>query len=98
MSPAAAMAGDEAARAIRDAADTLFYEQGIAGVRMAEIRDAAGVSLRRLYALHPSKRDLVAAWLEDRNGRWMQWFTEAVDRRIGGGVNGVPAVFDAIQE
>lgn len=81
-----------------DAADELFYERGIGGVGMAEVRDAAGVSLRRLYGLHPSKRDLVAAWLRDRDERWMRWFTSAVERRVAGGADGAVAVFDALRE
>lgn len=86
------------ARAVLDAADTLFYERGIAGVGMADIRDAAGVSLRRLYALHPSKRDLVSAWLHDRHDRWMAWFTTGVDRRTAGGTDALVATFDALRE
>jgi AcrR family transcriptional regulator len=52
---------DESARArVVEAADRLFYEHGIRTVGMAQIRDASGVSLKRLYRLFPSK-DLVAA-------------------------------------
>jgi AcrR family transcriptional regulator len=42
------------------AADRLFYEHGIRSVGMAQIRDASGVSLKRLYQLFATK-DLVAA-------------------------------------
>jgi AcrR family transcriptional regulator len=52
---------DESARArVVEAADRLFYEHGIRSVGMAQIRDASGVSLKRLYQLFPAK-DLVAA-------------------------------------
>jgi AcrR family transcriptional regulator len=84
--------------AVLDAADRLFYERGIGGVGMDDIRDAAGVSLRRLYSLHPSKRDLVAAWLDDRHGRWMAWFDAAVERHVAAGVEPLLAPFDAINE
>ena len=43
------------------AADELYYRKGYAAVGMDELRTAAGVSLRRLYALFPSKTDIVAA-------------------------------------
>jgi len=88
----------EASIAVLAAADGLFYARGIAGVGMAEVRDASGVSLRRLYGLYPSKRELVAAWLNDRHVRWMQWFTDAVARLSGDGVPPLLATFDAIAE
>ena len=83
---------------VLEAADRLFYERGIGGVGMDDIRDAAGVSLRRLYSLHPSKRDLVAAWLADRHGRWMAWFDSAVERHVASGTAPLLAPFDAIRE
>lgn len=98
MSPAATIGREAGERAILAAADDLFYARGIAGVGMADVRDAAGVSLRRLYASYPSKRDLVAAWLDDRHVRWMQWFTTAVDRLSADGRDPLVATFDAIAE
>jgi AcrR family transcriptional regulator len=98
VSPAATLTNDQAERAVLEAADRLFYERGIAGVGMADVRDASGVSLRRLYALHSSKRDLVAAWLDDRHVRWMGWFGDAVDRHVAAGVDPLLAPFDALDE
>lgn len=85
-------------RAVLDAADTLFYERGIAGVGMDDVRDAAGISLRRLYGMFPGKKDLVAAWLDDRHVRWMNWFTSTVQRRTDEGVDPLLATFDALDE
>ncbi len=98
MSPAATLSRNDAERLILDAADTLFYQRGISGVGMAEVRDLSGVSMRRIYDLYPSKRELVAAWLTDRHERWMQWFTTTVDRYIVKGVEPVLAAFDALRE
>jgi AcrR family transcriptional regulator len=98
MSPAATIAAADAPRAILEAADRLFYERGIAAVGMDDVRDAAGVSLRRLYGIYPSKRDLVAGWLDDRHVRWMQWFTDAIERRSAAGVEPLLATFDALAE
>lgn len=98
MSPAATLSVDEARASILDAADDLFYRRGIAGVGMAEVRDAAGVSLRRLYSLYPSKSDLVAAWLQERHRRWMAWFTGTVDRIRANGTDSLLATFDALSE
>jgi AcrR family transcriptional regulator len=98
MSPTATMSIDESRRAVLRAADESFYAHGIAGVAMSDIRDASGVSMRRLYAMFPSKRDLVAAWLSDRHERWMAWFTTSVERHINAGGDPVLAPFDAIAD
>ena len=88
----------EAEQALLATADKLFYARGIAGVGMDDVRDASGVSLRRLYSHYPSKRDLVTAWLQGRHRRWMDWFAEAVSRRIADGGDPLAAPFDAIEE
>ncbi len=98
MSPVATMTPEASERAILDVADALFYKRGLALVTMAEVRDGAGVSLRRLYTLYPSKRDLVAAWLNDRHVTWMLWFTSAVDKRTRRGADALIATFDALRE
>ncbi len=98
MSPAATIDDDEATRAILQAADALFYARGIAAVTMSDVRDRSGVSMRRLYALHPSKGDLVAAWLTERHRTWMNWFTVTVDRHIAAGTDSLLATFDALRE
>ncbi len=98
MNRSGTITADAAERAVLDAADELFYRRGIAGVSMSEIRDAAQVSMRRLYVLYPSKRDLVAGWLEDRHLRWMAWFTDATDRHTQRGTDSVLATFDALAE
>jgi AcrR family transcriptional regulator len=98
MSPTGTLTDETAERRILDAADRLFYVRGIEGVGMADVRDAAGVSMRRLYSLHPSKGDLVAAWLSDRHTRWMQWFSDAVDARTDEGADALLATFDALDQ
>ena len=57
------MSIDAARRSVLQAADELFYAHGIGGVVMSDIRDVSGVSMRRLYAMYPSKSGLVVAWL-----------------------------------
>jgi AcrR family transcriptional regulator len=85
-----------ARRAVLSAADREFYAHGVAGVGMTEIRDTSAVSLKRLYGLYPSKRELVAAWLEDRHVTWMAWFTGAIERLTVAGADPLLAPFDAI--
>ncbi len=98
MSPAATMTTDESRHAVLRAADELFYARGITGVAMADVRDASGVSMRRLYMMYPSKRDLVAGWLTDRHETWMAWFTTSVEDHITAGADPVMATFDAIAD
>jgi AcrR family transcriptional regulator len=98
MSPAATMTVDESRQAVLRAANDLFYARGITGVLMSDIRDESGVSMRRLYTMYPSKRDLVAGWLTDRHQTWMAWFTASVERHIASGADPVMATFDAIAD
>lgn len=98
MSPAATMSIDESRQSVLRAADELFYARGITAVAMSDVRDASGVSMRRLYTMYPSKRELVAAWLTDRHETWMAWFTTSVERHIESGADPIPAVFDAIAD
>jgi len=98
VSPAAKLDEETARAAVLDAADTVFYSRGVGGTGMVEIRDASGVSLRRLYGLYPSKHDLVAAWLETRHGSWMTWFRTGIEGRLDGGASSIDAIFDTLAE
>jgi AcrR family transcriptional regulator len=62
-----------------DAADALFYARGIRAVGMDDVRSAAGVSLKRMYALFPGKESLVLAVLRKRHAMWTEGLTAAVD-------------------
>ncbi|SDS76843.1 TetR/AcrR family transcriptional regulator [Microlunatus soli] len=52
------------------AADRLFYARGVQAVGMDAVRSEAGVSLKRMYNLFPSKDDLVVAVLAHRSRIW----------------------------
>ena len=60
------------------AADQLFYERGIRAVGMDDIRDASGVSLKRLYRLFPAKEQLAEAALRQREAA----FTASLAARV----------------
>ena len=79
-------------------ADDLFYRRGISDVSMAEIRDASGVSMRRLYNFAPSKSDLVARWLQYRHTTWTAGFVQRIDGHLAAGAGPVDAVFDALAD
>ncbi|MFI6390709.1 TetR/AcrR family transcriptional regulator [Nonomuraea sp. NPDC050547] len=73
------MNNEEAARArVVSTADRLFYAQGVQAVGMDAVRTASGVSLKRIYALYPSKDDLVLAVLRHRTEQWNTGIAKAV--------------------
>lgn len=72
------MTEDDARDRILTAAEGLYYSKGYAAVGMDELRAAAGVSLRRLYALFPSKTDIVSAVLARKHQEWESGLTGAV--------------------
>jgi AcrR family transcriptional regulator len=76
------------------AAERLYYSRGIHSVGMDEVRAAAGVSLKRLYQLYPSKEHLVAAYLDDRDVRWRGRLRTYVERNATEPGERLLAVFD----
>ncbi|GGT22856.1 TetR/AcrR family transcriptional regulator [Streptomyces chromofuscus] len=64
------MDSEVARERVLDAAERLFYGQGVRSVGMDDVRGASGVSLKRLYQLFPAKEQLVEAYLERRDLRW----------------------------
>lgn len=72
------MTEDEARDRILSAAEKLYYRKGYAAVGMDELRAAAGVSLRRLYALFPAKTDIVTAVLDRKHAEWESGLSGAV--------------------
>jgi AcrR family transcriptional regulator len=70
---------DEAVRELVIAtADRLYNLRGIQSVGMDALRDASGVSLKRLYKLFPSKEIIVEEVLRSRHERWIASVSEAV--------------------
>ena len=59
------------------AADALFYARGIQSVGMDEVRTTAGISLKRMYALFPSKDAIIVEVLARRNRTWNDGITQA---------------------
>ncbi|KAB8186183.1 TetR family transcriptional regulator [Microbispora catharanthi] len=88
---------EEARRRILDAAERLFYARGIQAVGMDQIRDAAGVSLKRLYQCYASKDALVEAYLEHRDRRWNDALADHLGR-VGEPCERMLAVFGFLAE
>ncbi|GAB3160966.1 TetR/AcrR family transcriptional regulator [Myceligenerans halotolerans] len=62
------------------AADELFYARGVQAVGMDAVRTAAGVSLKRIYALFASKDELIVAVLRHRTEIWDAGLASAAER------------------
>jgi AcrR family transcriptional regulator len=62
-----------------NAADRLFYGRGIQAVGMDAIRAEAGIPLKRMYAVFPSKDALVAEVLRGRNAAWTRGIHSVAD-------------------
>uniref|UniRef100_A0AAU2JU30 TetR/AcrR family transcriptional regulator n=1 Tax=Streptomyces sp. NBC_00049 TaxID=2903617 RepID=A0AAU2JU30_9ACTN len=88
------MDDEEARTRLLDAAEALFYADGIQAVGMDRIRAESGVPLKRLYRVFPAKESLVTAYLERRDQRWMASLRAAVT----GAQEPVLAVFDWLAE
>ncbi|NXY98831.1 TetR/AcrR family transcriptional regulator [Streptomyces sp. BR123] len=86
------MDDEEARTRLLDAAETLFYAEGIQAVGMDRIRAESGVPLKRLYKVFPAKEALVAGYLERRDRRWMGSLRDAV--AAAAAADPVSAVFD----
>lgn len=72
------MNSEEARERILDAAEELYYAKGYSAVGMDELRASAGVSLKRVYALFPSKDDIIAAVLNRKHDMWETMVRSAV--------------------
>ena len=86
---------------VLDAAESLFYRRGVQAVGIDDIRAGAGVSLKRLYQLFPSKDHLVVAFLERRDARWRGRLADFVESRARVGAaptEQILAVFDWLGE
>ncbi|MFE0513679.1 TetR/AcrR family transcriptional regulator [Streptomyces sp. NPDC058964] len=88
------MEREEAEKRVLDAAEELFYGQGIRAVGMDAIRSASAVPLKRLYQLFPSKDCLVEAYLRRRDARWLGDLAQYVETSSESPAQRILAVFD----
>lgn len=87
---------EDAREQVLQAASSLFYRRGIQAVGMDAVRAEAGVSLKRIYSLFPSKDDLVEAVLELRSAEWDAGIADAA-RAADTPREKLLAVFDFLQ-
>jgi AcrR family transcriptional regulator len=72
--------GSAARERILEAADRLFYRDGLRAVGIDTVIAEAGVAKMTLYAHFKSKDDLIAAYLQRRDERLRAWFAQTVER------------------
>jgi AcrR family transcriptional regulator len=75
-----------------EAAEQLFYTEGIRAVGVERLVAVSGVGRASFYRHFSSKDDLVVTMLRGYNDRWLEWLKGAVAGRGGGPL----AVFDAL--
>jgi AcrR family transcriptional regulator len=80
------------------AADELFYAEGIRACGIERILQESGVGRASFYRHFQSKDDLVVEVLRVRDARWRAWLEEAVTARGLPAADRPAAVFDALGE
>ena len=88
----------EARQRILEAADRLFYLDGIRAVGIDRIIAEAGVAKMSLYKHFPSKDDLILAVLKYREEGVLEFFRSAMERHGKKAKNPLWAFFAALKE
>lgn len=83
---------------IMEAASTLFYQEGVQNVGIDRIIAESGVAKMSLYNHFKSKDALIAAWLQQRDANWREWFQETVEKQATAPAERLLAMFDALAE
>jgi len=77
--------------------ESLIYQGGIHATGMDLIVKTSGVARKSLYKHYPTKDALVAAALQARDERWMQWFITATTQAATPRAR-LLSIFDALRE
>jgi AcrR family transcriptional regulator len=81
-----------------DAADQLFYEQGICSVGVDRILETADVARASLYTTFGSKDELVRSYLERRSAAWRATVAEVLPARWATPGERILGVFELLTE
>lgn len=91
--------GDPSARErLVETAIELFYQEGIRAIGIDTVVARSGVSKSSLYRTFPSKEALIAAFAEEQNRRYWQWWDETVRRFQGAPRAQIDALFAGIAD
>lgn len=80
------------------AASDLFYREGTQNVGIDRIIAESGVAKMSLYNHFKSKDALIAAWLQQRDANWRDWFQATVEKQAAEPAARLLAMFDALEE
>jgi AcrR family transcriptional regulator len=94
--PASVPAEAPARERIFAVAKDMFYRRGIRAVGVETICAEAGATKMSLYRTYPSKDELVAAYLRDRDGKYWGWWDRTVAAHPGNARAQLVAVFESI--
>ena len=83
---------------ILQAASDLFYRQGIRAVGVDAIIASARVAKASFYHHFQSKDDLVVAWLQSENARWLDRVAAETERRTEDPAERLLVFFDVVEE
>jgi AcrR family transcriptional regulator len=81
-----------------DAAEELFYEEGVHTVGIDRVIERAGVAKATLYSVFGSKDELVRAYLEQHNLIWRERLTSRITARYAEPRERLLGVFDVLGE
>ncbi|HEY5196284.1 MAG TPA: TetR/AcrR family transcriptional regulator [Solirubrobacteraceae bacterium] len=81
-----------------DAADQLFYEEGICTVGVDRILSQAGVARASLYTTYGSKERLICAYLQGRSDAWQAAVAELLPTRWDNPRDRILGVFTLLTE
>jgi AcrR family transcriptional regulator len=76
----------------------LFYQQGIRAIGVDTVVARSRVSKSSLYRTFASKEALIAAFAEEQNRRFWQWWDETTTRHAGTPRRQIEALFEGIAE
>jgi AcrR family transcriptional regulator len=93
-----AAAPGSARERLLDAAEALIYAGGIHATGVDAIVKQSGTARKSFYTHFDSKDALVAAALERRDERWMNWFIAGTQRRGKSARKRLPGMFDVLRE
>ncbi len=66
-----------------DAVAELFYRDGVRAVGVDTVSERSGVSKSSLYRTFASKDELIAAFADDQNRRYWEWWDQTIEAHQG---------------
>lgn len=82
---------------ILNAANRLFYGNGLRATGVDRIIAESGVAKMSFYRHFPAKRDLIVAFLEQQRHDWIGWFRREVNCRLGQAGAGLEVIADVLE-